>query len=518
MSRAMDVTWLVFKKELLPIMRSLLLVLTILLSSVSLGAQEAPHAKNVILLIGDGLGAAQTAFGLHYANMVEGRKLHLEALMDDGNTGYSMPIPYLSTVIDSAAAASQLATGRKARNETLSLSPDGYVVETVLEAAKRRGLATGLVSNMRLSHATPAAFAAHQISRYNPEPAIMDDVLTGYDVDVLLGGGARALVPSGRRVSEFLPGIVDKLDGDSNRKDEVNRIAEAKAKGYVVVSDRTGLAEALPKADKLLGLFAASHLPYVLDTRAMGLESVPSLKDMTQAALDVLSRTGNGFFLMVEGGRIDYAGHDNDAGTMLHEILDFDEALGAVLDFEARHPDTLVIVTADHGTGGFSFSYGDFNGRPPGWELPSGLGYAPHHSYPTREQLVALGRQSASYLYILDEAKGSPESLVEEVRAHTGFEMTIEEARKALVRDADGKAWIEDFSQFYQDQASNPACLLGRRLARHTFVVWATGGHTMEPILTFGRGPGAEMLRGVYENTHVYDVAMKVLQHYSGGC
>ncbi len=510
----MDVQWL-FWKELLSLMRLLCLVLTLSLSSIPIGAREAPHAKNVILLIGDGLGAAQTALGIHYANIVEGRKLYLEALMNDGNTGYSMPTPYLSTVTDSAAAASQLATGQKARNETLSLSADGYVVETILEASKRRGLATGLVSNMRLSHATPAAFAAHQVSRYSPESEILDDVLTGYDVDVLLGGGARALVPSGRRVSEFLPGIVEEVDGVSNRKGDVNRIAEAKAKGYVVVSDRIGLAEASSKADKLLGLFAASHLPYVVDTRRMGLESIPSLKDMASAALDVLSRAGTGFFLMVEGGRIDYAGHDNDAGTMLHEIIDFDEALGAVLDFQARHPDTLVIVTADHGTGGFSFSYGDFNGRPPGWELPSGLRYAPHHSYPAREQLVALGRQSASYISILDEAKGSPEGLVEAVRAHTGLEMTIEEAREALVRDADGNAWIEDFSQFYADQASNPACLLGRRLARHTFVVWATGGHTMEPVLTFGRGPGAEMLRGVYENTHVYAVVMKALEHHA---
>ena len=86
------------------------------------------------------------------------------------------------------------------------------------------------------------------MSRYNPEAAILDDVLTGYDVDVLLGGGARALVPSGRRVSDFLPGIVEEVDGGSNRQDEANRIAEAKAKGYVVVSDRTGLARSVAKS------------------------------------------------------------------------------------------------------------------------------------------------------------------------------------------------------------------------------------------------------------------------------
>lgn len=474
-------------------------------------AQQDVRAKNVVLFIGDGFGAAQMALGIRYARMVEGRELNLEQLMRDGNTGYALASPYGSQVTDSAAAASQIATGVKARNETLSLSPSGDRAETILEWAEGRGMATGLVTNMRLSHATPAAFAAHMISRYEPESAILDQMLFEHDIEVLLGAGARALVPAGRRVSEFLPGIPEELDGVSLRVDNLDRISEAEEKGYTIVSDRDALARASRSADRLLGLFAASHVPYVVDTRAMGLDGVPSLKDSTTAALEVLARADAGFFLMVEGGRIDYGGHDNDAGAMLNEILDFDEAIGAAIAFQREHPETLVIVTADHGTGGFSFTYGDLDGQPESQALPNGLWYHPDTDYPERRHLELLGNQSASFGHMLVEAADSPERLIETVREHTGLSMTVEEAREALARDPDGDAWLDDFRHFYSDRDSNPACLLGRALARQTFVVWSTGGHTSEPLLTFGRGPGAEGLRGIYENTHVHDVMKAAL-------
>ena len=170
-----------------------------------------------------------------------------------------------------------------------------------------------------------------------------------------------------------------------------------------------------------------------------------------------------------------------------------------------------MIVTADHGTGGFTFTYGDFDGMPAPTTLPSGVTYEPHHRYPYASHVAALRRQSASYEQMLRVAGGSPEKLIDAVKEHTGFTMTRDEARRALERDADGNAWTDDFRHFYGDQESNPSCLLGRALARHTFVVWATGGHTTEPVLTFGVGPGAEGLRGVYENTRVYDVVKGTL-------
>ena len=492
-------------------LRSLMFLICLFGAVTAASPQENTGAKNVILFIGDGLGAGQMALGIRYARMVEGRELNLEQLMSDGNTGYALASAYGSQVTDSAAAASQLATGIEARNETLGLNPSGYRTETILEWAEGRGLATGIVTNMRLSHATPAAFAAHVISRYEPEPVILDQMLFDHDVDVFLGGGARALVPAGHRVSEFLPGVAAELDGDSYRLDERDRISEAKEMGYTVVSDRHALAQASRHSNKLLGLFAASNVPYVVDTRAMGLDGVPSLKDSTAAALEVLARSEAGFFLMVEGGRIDYGGHDNDAGAMLHEILDFDAALGAGITFQRAHPETLIIVTADHGTGGFTFTYGDVGGPPEPQVLPSGLSYRPGERYPEKRHLELLRDQSASFLYMLAEAAGSPEHLIETVREHTGLSMTMAEAREALVRDAEGNAWLEESRHFYDDPASNPAALLARALARQTFVVWSTGGHTSGPVLTFGRGPGAEGLRGIYENTHVHEVMKDAL-------
>jgi alkaline phosphatase len=481
-------------------------VLSLMLSGLASSIAVAQPKRSVVLMVGDGFGASQMALGLYFAR-IDGRELHLESLMKDGNTGYALPIPYDAVVIDSAAAASQMATGEVARNETLGLNADGLPLQTILEWAEGEGFWTGLVSNMRVTHATPAGFASHRISRYDPESAIADQMFSEHDLEVLLGGGARAFVPNGRKASEFLPGIPEELDSPSNRGDARNLVEEAKGRGYRVVSRASELAAAAMETRKLFGLFSATHLPYVLDRALMKLDDVPPLAAMTKAALDVLDRAPRGFFLVVEGGRIDYAGHDNDPGSLLHEVLDFDAALGEALGFQSTHPETLVLVTADHGTGGFSFTYGDGEHHEP-IELESGLRYASDHVYPSADELWTLYRQKASYLHIVEKAGGSPERLVKLVRDWTGLTLNIQEARAALVRDADGNAHTLDFREFYGDQDSNPACLLARALAAQTYVVWSTGGHTTEPVLTFGRGPGAEALRGVYSNTRVHQ-AMK---------
>ena len=203
--------------------------------------QPQAGTRSVILFVGDGFGAAQTSLGIQYARLIEDRELNIESLMRDGNTGYALSLPFDSIVTDSAAAATQFATGQAVRNETLGLNSDGYPIETILEWAHQRGLGTGLVTNMRITHATPAAFAVHRGSRYDGEQTLMDDILQDRDVDVLLGGGARAMVPAGSWVSEALPGIPKELDGESIRDDELNRVEELAGQGYVIVSDSTSL-------------------------------------------------------------------------------------------------------------------------------------------------------------------------------------------------------------------------------------------------------------------------------------
>jgi alkaline phosphatase len=319
------------------------------------------------------------------------------------------------------------------------------------------------------------------------------------------------MVPVGTRTSLALPGIPEDLDGESRREDDVNRVEEMASQGYAVVSDSSSLQEAASQATRLLGLFSASHLPYAIDRQQLNVSTVPTLAEMTSAALEVLSRRDEGFFLLVEGGRIDYGGHANDAGTMLHEILDFDEAVGKGLKFQHDHPNTLILVTGDHGTGGFSFTDADF-GPADGLTLDSGVVYQPGTSYPYKEQLEILFRQNASLNYILQQAGTDPGKLIELVRAHLGLEMTNDEAEAALLRDEDGLAGTKESRPYHGDPEDSASALLGRVLSRHNYVVWSTGEHTTELVPTYGRGPGAEKLRGIYRNTHINTVMRESLE------
>ncbi len=264
-------------------------------------------------------------------------------------------------------------------------------------------------------------------------------------------------------------------------------------------------------ASKLLGLFANSHLPYEVDRRNLGLDRVPSLKELTEAAISVLERGGKGFFLMVEGGRIDHAAHDNDAGTMLQEILAFDDAVDAGMRFQAEHPDTLVIVTADHATGGFSWTY---SLQEEAFELPlsSGEIYRSSWYYPGKKEMEMLGRQTVSFESILKRSGMDVDRLMEEVEKGVGLVLTREEAERVLERNEKGHAVPTDFAPFYADYESAAQAMLGRALARQTSVVWSTGGHTSDPLLTFGSGPGAEKLRGLYMDVHIHDVIKSALE------
>ena len=126
--------------------------------------------------------------------------------------------------------------------------------------------------------------------------------------------------------------------------------------------------------------------------------------------------------------------------------------------------------------------------------------------------LMRLYRQKRSFVHLLDEVGDDARRLVEAVRRDVGLTLTLEEAEEVLLTDANGDAWLEDFAPFYSDPESNPACRLGRALSRHTFVVWSTGGHTTEPVLSYGVGPGAERLRGVHENLDLYGFMRRALE------
>jgi alkaline phosphatase len=266
--------------------------------------------RNVILLIGDGMGVGQ----LTAAEAVNG---------DEGLVMRSLPYKSLVTtcsvsgyVTDSAASATTLATGYKTSNGAISTSADGVVLTTVVEIAEALGMSTGVVTTTRVTHATPACFMAH-VNNRGSEAAIAQQVLTS-GVDVVLGGG-----------STYFTSL------------------DPVAAGYTVVETTDELMGV--NSGMVLGLFNADYMSY--DSLRDPLVE-PSVAEMTRKSIELLSGDPDGFFLMVEGGRIDHASHDNNFDLTMGETFAFDAAVLEALEFASGRNDTLVVVTADHETGG----------------------------------------------------------------------------------------------------------------------------------------------------------------------
>ena len=273
-------------------------------------------AKNIILFIGDGMGFEQVKAAGMVATGRPGT-LSFENFPFRGsvNTGNAV-----GEVTDSAAAATAMGTGVKVGNGVISMAfpGDGSPLETALERFQASGKSTGLVTTSTITHATPAAFGAHEPSRTR-HADIAVDYLSKSRPNVLMGG------------AEYLAADA------------------AGAAGYAVVADRDGL-QALDTESEVLvfGRFGNGDMPYEVD----GLGGLPHLSEMTLAALQILDNDPDGFFLLVEGGRIDHACHAKDIGRAVGETIEFSNAVAVAVAWSGGHPDTLLIVTADHETGG----------------------------------------------------------------------------------------------------------------------------------------------------------------------
>ncbi len=288
--------------------------------------------KNIILLIGDGMGNSTISAARIRKGGVAG-SLHMDRM---SVAGFVRTSAANALIPDSAAAATALATGFKTKNGVIGLIPDGKKVQSITEAAMAKGLAAGLVATSSLTHATPAAFGSHVASR-REDFAIAEGFLVN-KIDILLGGGRGYFLPKSRE--------------GGRRTDERDLLREAEEAGYSLCRTKEELAAA-PRG-KILGLFADVHMT----TKP----PEPTLAEMTSAAIERLAERPAGFFLMVEGSQIDWGAHDNDLEITLKQILDFDEAVAAALAFAEKDEKTLVVVTADHETGGLVINDGTMDG------------------------------------------------------------------------------------------------------------------------------------------------------------
>ena len=272
--------------------------------------------KNIILLIGDGMGLTQ----VQAATSVNGNTLNLERCETTGLSKTSSSDRYIT---DSAAGGTAMASGVKTYNGAIGVDANGNVVKSILEYAEENGLSTGLVATSTITHATPASFIAHDPSRNNYEEIAKDFLDT--DIDIFIGGG---------------------LNHFNIRKDGEQLINKFQNNGYQIalnIEDLNAIS-----TGKVAALLDSTSMPRIIDGRG------DMLTLSTLKAIEILSQNENGFFLMVEGSQIDWGGHANNIEYVVSELIDFDKSIGAALDFAEVDGNTLVIITADHETGGLT--------------------------------------------------------------------------------------------------------------------------------------------------------------------
>lgn len=304
---------------------SLISLLFLSVSTVVIAQGKKP--KNIILMIADGAGLSQISASQFYNNRPSNYERFKHIGLIKTSSGSDL-------ITDSAAGATAFSAGIKTYNGAIGVDMDTIAVPTIMEDLKKRGFSTGVIATSTITHATPASFYAHRKLR-KMELEIAQD-LAQSNVDFFAGGGRKFF---------------------ENREDGNNLVAALEAMGYEMRLDRLDPTLKMKKNKRYGFLLADNGMPTVLEGRGS------FLYDATNLGLEKLSQNKNGFFLMVEGSQIDWGGHNNDADYLISELIDFDSVIGRVLDFAQNDGNTLLIVTADHETGGFTLaaSQGDYN-------------------------------------------------------------------------------------------------------------------------------------------------------------
>ena len=454
--------------------RMVLLLVLVAFAAGAAAPQSAPSAyapphwpgrvrvDNVILMIPDGMGTAAQTLARWYKYARTGSN-HL--VMDGWACGLIRTYWATGLITDSAPAASAMATGFKSSAGGVSVLPakitmpdvpplpDGAStpVATVLEAARRKGLGTGIVVTCEFPHATPAGFACHYTTR--TQMNLLAEQMVYQDMDVVLGGGRNYLDPAIRPDKEDLAQVL-------------------RDRGYLYVTGRSAMLAA--KAGRLWGAFAAAGLERDLD-RDPARE--PSLAEMTRKALDVLSRRRKGFFLMVEGSEIDWAEHANDPVGCASDVLAFDEAVRAAYEFAQKDGRTAILVCPDHSTGGMSIGNAEIGDL-------------------TMDQFDAVVRAvkatpTRTAREILDAGPAAAEPAQAIIKANLGFD----DLKK------DERAQLEDLLQ--RKDFKKLELFLSRALSARLGVGWVYTGHSGEDVPLWAFHPRKVRPEGVVQNTDI---------------
>lgn len=414
---------------------------------------DTSHTKNVIFLVGDGMGPAYNTAYRYFADNPDTKEVENTAF-DDYLVGTQQTYSDddKENITDSAAAGTAFSSGHKTYNGAIGVDKKQNDLETVLERAKKLSKSTGLVSTAEITDATPAAYTANVDDRDKKDEIahqFYDQRINNqHKVDVILGGGAKYF-----------------------GKENGNITDQFKNDGYGVATNRQQLENA--SEEQLLGLFADKNMPLAIDAE----EDQPELLDMQNAALERLSKNDKGFFLMVEGASIDKQGHANDITGVMSEMEGFEKAFANAIDYAKSHPDTLVIATADHSTGGLSMGQGS--------------------AYEWNPEPIQQMKHSGKWM---TEQIADGKGVEETIQAGYGFDLSEKELN-AIQQEADALKKLDEESDDYEAQQQKLEDAIQAPINKKSNTGWTTNGHTGEDVNTYAFGPGADQFQGNIDNT-----------------
>lgn len=436
--------------------------------------------RHIIHLVADGMSVATLSCADHLSTYTRERGLTwLKLAQQPGTVNSLMNVRSLNSLVtDSAAASSAWGSGSRVVNGAINVLPNGTQLRTLYDLFGQAGWKRGLVTTVEVTHATPAGFAASVNNR-----GTADNIADEYfdkRVEVILGGGRKFFSPSSRR---------DKR----NLRDEFVKA------GYAVFDDRSALLAA-PLDRPWLGTFESSHLPYTVDHRQDEKlkAAIPTLAEMTTAALRKLERESH-FILQVEGGRVDQAAHLNDAAGTFFDQIAFDEAIDVCVEFQSRHPDTLIVVTTDHATGnpGLNGAGNNYSRSVP----------LLHNVSKVRRSLAELTREITGAVDFNGEAYKDAsqtekrglhaDQLIDIIFAATDYKPSKQRAAKLC------EFFARKGDALYELMNSG-AAQLGQLIANHVGIGWTSLNHTSDHVPLMALGPGAERFHGFIQNVDVF--------------
>ncbi len=444
-----------------------------------------PQAKYIFFLIGDGMGEAHKQLSEEYLRYISGNnslKLSLNSM--DVNTTVTTGSAN-AEITDSAAAATALATGVKTNNGMISQDPDGQSLTTLLEAVRDKGYATGIVTTTGVTHATPACFYAH--NDYRSHEADIALQLLESNLDFIAGGGLSFFLPA--QIPDSMLALGPDARGMeifTERTDGQNLIESFAEKGYKMFIGPGGVNEFIgyvPKAgDKVFAPLTYNYFPYEIDRLAQGTD-LPGICDITKQALRLLCLDEEGFFLMVEGGRIDYAAHNNDAFGVIYDTLAFDNVVKVALDFYEAHPyETLIITTSDHETGGLSLQDVDFK---------------------------SVEEVSASYGDGFATLYDSLKSFDEFIAGVNSLGFYPDEDERDVLSEVYAQTLLTEYSEDTID--TSIALELNDILNKRIGVVWSTDYHTSTEVSLGVTGVFSERFADAQDNTDIANILAEII-------